>query len=171
MLFGMSNRAGWNGHDPNHNADLWKLWDEFGIENADLYGWWNKSSPIALAVVNSTASPMAAVTSVVGEVGAADVYASAYVRPGHTTGGGTLIALASWSDNYATIRLSVTDWGVLGLKKGSSLLKIPGIESFNRINKTQTIHFPPTGDPLAYTVVFTIPPHQGVLVVLEEPPQ
>jgi len=26
MLFGMTNRAGWVGHDPNDNEHLWKLW-------------------------------------------------------------------------------------------------------------------------------------------------
>ena len=34
MLFGMTNRAGWNGHDPNGNKELWQLWDAFGIERA-----------------------------------------------------------------------------------------------------------------------------------------
>ena len=42
MLFGMSNRAGWTGQDPNDNAGLWALWDRFGIEDATMYGWWNR---------------------------------------------------------------------------------------------------------------------------------
>ena len=33
----MTNRAGWNGFDPNDNQHLWKLWDDFGIERADMY--------------------------------------------------------------------------------------------------------------------------------------
>ena len=47
MLFGMTNRAGWNGHDPNDNQHLWRLWDEFGIDTAAMFGWWNKSSPVS----------------------------------------------------------------------------------------------------------------------------
>ena len=46
MLFGMSNRAGWNGQDPNHNAELWQVWDAFEIEKANMFGWWNESSPV-----------------------------------------------------------------------------------------------------------------------------
>ena len=47
MLFGMTNRAGWNGRDPNDNQHLWRLWDQVGIDSARLYGWWNASSPVS----------------------------------------------------------------------------------------------------------------------------
>jgi len=39
MLFGMTNRARWNGFDPNDNDGLWQLWDLFRIDQADMWGW------------------------------------------------------------------------------------------------------------------------------------
>lgn len=49
MLYGMTNRAGWTGEDPNNNAGVWGLWDLFKITHADLYGYWNSSAPVKIA--------------------------------------------------------------------------------------------------------------------------
>ena len=40
MLFGMSNRVGWMGQDPNNNAELWRqVWDLFKTEKVDMFRW------------------------------------------------------------------------------------------------------------------------------------
>lgn len=113
MLFGMTNRAGWNGHDPNDNAGAWRLWDDFGIEHADMYGWWNASCPVG--------------------TGVDAVMTTAFVQKGHAT----LIALASWSGMQETAILTV-DWKLLGLDPETSELIAPRLPSFNRANETLT---------------------------------
>lgn len=108
MLFGMSNRCGWNGHDPNDNAGLWRLWDSFGIVDADLRGWWNETHRVV--ATNSS-----------------DVLATAYVRPDKST----LIALASWSGAAVAVSLAL-DWAALGLTPATATLTAPPLASFNR---------------------------------------
>lgn len=106
MLFGMTNRAGWVGRDPNDNAGLWRFWDEFGIADAHMYGWWNRSCPVT--------------------TGAQDILATAYVQPG----GSTLIAVASWAAESQNVTLTF-DWDLLGINQSSSELVAPALPSFN----------------------------------------
>ena len=68
MLYGMTNRKPWSGPDP---AGIWKVWDDFGMADTRMFGYWVEDSPV------KTDDP--------------DVLATAYVRKG-----GALIALASW---------------------------------------------------------------------------
>lgn len=43
MLYAMNNRYGWG----VYNADrLYRVWDSFGIEDADMYGYWHSAVPI-----------------------------------------------------------------------------------------------------------------------------
>ena len=98
MLFGMTNRAGWvggggwNGRDPNDNQHLWKLWDSFSIDEADMYGWWNRSNPVTVTPAN------------------AGIYATAFVRVGTAT----LVALASWNESDVDVTI-VVDWEAIGI--------------------------------------------------------
>ena len=102
MLFGMTSRFGWSkGSDPR---PLWKLWDNFGIEQAQMIGWWVTDAPV--------------------KTGRDDVLATSYVRNGKT-----LIALASWAPQNTTVKLQI-DWKALGLKSGSATLKAPAVEGF-----------------------------------------
>jgi hypothetical protein len=102
MLFGMTNRLGWSkGSDPR---PLWKLWDSFGIAQADMIGWWVHDAPV--------------------KTGRDDVLATSYVRHGKT-----LIALASWAPQPTEVRLQI-DWKALGLKPGKVTLKAPAVEGF-----------------------------------------
>ncbi|WP_201316493.1 glycoside hydrolase domain-containing protein, partial [Dyella sp. EPa41] len=103
MLFGMTNRLGWSpGSDPR---GLWKLWDAFGIEQADMVGWWVHDTPI--------------------KTGRADVLATSYVRKGKKT----LVALASWAPEKTSVKLAV-DWKALGLAAGKARLVATPIEGF-----------------------------------------
>lgn len=102
MLFGITNRLGWSaGSDPR---PLWKLWDGFGIEQADMIGWWVHDTPV--------------------KTGRDDVLATSYVRDGKT-----LIALASWAPSKTTVKLQI-DWKALGLKPGSVGLLAPAVAGF-----------------------------------------
>ena len=101
MVFGMTARAPWPKADPR---PVWKVWDEFGIGQARMIGWWETNCPVRTD--NS------------------DVLATAYVKPGKT-----LIALASWAPQKTVARLEL-DWNVLSLKAGKARLVAPEITDF-----------------------------------------
>jgi hypothetical protein len=102
MLFGMTSRLGWSkGSNPR---PLWQLWDSFGIEQADMIGWWVHDAPV--------------------KTGRDDVLATSYVRNGKT-----LIALASWAPQTTAVKLQI-DWKALGLKPGNATLKAPAVNGF-----------------------------------------
>jgi hypothetical protein len=103
MVFGMTNRLPWTGGDPR---ELWKLWDAFGIEQADMVGWWVHDAPV--------------------KTGRDDVLATSYVRKGKT-----LIALASWAPDKTDVTLHV-DWKALGIKPGKAKLVAPAVEGFQK---------------------------------------
>ena len=102
MLFGMTSRLGWSkGSDPR---PLWKLWDSFGIQQADMIGWWVHDTP-----VRSDRD---------------DVLVTSYVRNGKT-----LIALASWAPDKTDVKLHI-DWKALRLKPDHAKLVAPAVEGF-----------------------------------------
>ncbi|WP_445143949.1 glycoside hydrolase domain-containing protein [Dyella sp. Tek66A03] len=103
MLFGMTNRLGWSpGSDPR---GLWKLWDDFGISQADMVGWWVHDTPV--------------------KTGRDDVLATSYVRKGKRT----LIALASWAPEKTEVKLTI-DWHALGLSASKVTLVAPAVNGF-----------------------------------------
>lgn len=142
MLFGMTNRAGWHGFDPNSNSELWRLWDDFKIEAATMYGWWNASNPVRIIDEQGDVSQ--------------DVLGTAYVQPGIRA----LVAIATWS-NYTneTVSLEV-DWEQIGLKDGGTVTA-PLIPSFNRAN--ESLVFPMDADG---RVKLVVPAYEGWLLVL-----
>lgn len=101
MLYGMSNRLPYGGGDPRQ---LWKVWDEFGIQSARMRGYWTPACPI--------------------QTGRPDVLATAYVKPGKS-----LIALASWAKAEARLRLRI-DWAALKLDSQKAVLRAPAIPGF-----------------------------------------
>ena len=72
LVFGMTARLPWAG-DPR---PLWKVWDEFGIAESEMVGWWVETNPV------KTGNP--------------NVLATSFIRRGKG-GNGTMIALASWA--------------------------------------------------------------------------
>lgn len=103
MVFGMTNRLGWSpGSDPR---GLWKLWDTFGIGQADMVGWWVHDTPV--------------------KTSRDDVLATSYVRKGRKT----LIALASWAPQKVGVKLTI-DWKALGLSPGKATLTASAVEGF-----------------------------------------
>jgi Glycoside hydrolase 123, N-terminal domain len=101
MIYGMTNRLPWSGQNP---ARIWKVWDEFGIKDARMIGYWSADCPVR------TDNP--------------DVLATAYVREGKT-----LISLASWAEQTVRCRLRV-DWEALGLDRPGARLHAPEIPDF-----------------------------------------
>ncbi|NLB17277.1 MAG: hypothetical protein GX825_00715, partial [Syntrophomonadaceae bacterium] len=98
MLYGMSNRLGWGG-DPRF---IWKVWDEFGIKNSEMIGYWKEDCPV--------------------KTGRDDVLATVYTKKDKA-----LISLGSWADEPVDVQLAI-DWQKLGLKPGK--LIAPEIKGF-----------------------------------------
>jgi hypothetical protein len=101
MVFGMTVRAPWRGDEPHA---IWRVWDDFGIADAKMLGWWDKSCPV--------------------RTGRDDVPATAYVKQGKT-----LIALASWAKEKTDVRLEM-DWKALGLDASKAKLAAPEVKEF-----------------------------------------
>ena len=98
MLYGMTNRLGWSG-DPR---PIWKLWDNFRIQEADMLGYWAPDCPVRTDRDN--------------------ILATVYRGKGKT-----LICLASWRKGAADCRLKI-DFKALGLDPARARLRAPRIE-------------------------------------------
>jgi len=86
MIYGMTSRLPWAG-DPR---PIWKIWDDFNIQDSEMKGYWSSSSPI--------------------RTDRKDVLATAYVNKKEES---VLIALASWAEGPVVCRLNI-DWEALG---------------------------------------------------------
>jgi hypothetical protein len=82
------------------------VWDEFGISEARMIGYWDAACPV--------------------KTGRPDILATAYVRPGRT-----LVAVASWAPQAAPVHLEI-DWKALGLDPAAAVLRAPPIEGFQK---------------------------------------
>ena len=102
MLYGMTARIPW--HAPR-NA-VWEVWDRFGIDEANMLGYWNPNCPV--------------------RTGRDDVLATAYVRKGKT-----LLAVATWADVPVNCPLQI-DWKALGLDPKKATLYAPAIEEYQQ---------------------------------------
>ncbi len=105
MLFGMTNRPPWaHGGVQNDPVPVWKFWDEFGIADARMRGFWEVDCPV--------------------RTGRAKVLATVYQRNDKV-----LIALGSWEKEPVKVRLKI-DWDLLGLDKNNVKISAPIIEDF-----------------------------------------
>lgn len=114
MVYGMSSRLRWGGEP----QAIWKLWDDFGIDQAQMLGYWSKRCPV------KTDHDM--------------VKATAYVREGKT-----LLAVASWTEDR-DVKLTI-DWDAIGVDRSKAVLhapEIPGFQSEARFNPDQLIPVP-----------------------------
>jgi hypothetical protein len=98
MVYGMTARY-YSGADPKH---IWKLWDDFGIAEARMTGYWSPDCPVR------TDNP--------------DVLATAYVGKGKT-----LIAIGSWAKEAVKVHLKI-DWKALGLDPAKARLTAPAVK-------------------------------------------
>ncbi|HET8650415.1 MAG TPA: glycoside hydrolase domain-containing protein [Gemmatimonadales bacterium] len=100
MVFGMTNRLPWAG-DPR---PIWKVWDEVGLPDMQMIGWWARSAPV--------------------RTGRRDVLATTYRGKGHS-----LIAVASWAPDTVSVRLDI-DWRALGIDRDRAHIRAPAIPDF-----------------------------------------
>ncbi|HRD02076.1 MAG TPA: DUF6067 family protein [Candidatus Saccharicenans sp.] len=103
MIYGMTARLPWAG-DPR---PLWKAWDEFGLTEAQMIGYWSPDCPV------KTSQPQVLVT--------------VYRQKGQA-----MIALASWSEKPENCRL-IIDWKKLGLNPQKVVIEAPAIENFQPV--------------------------------------
>ena len=102
MQYGMTARPPWTSNsDPR---PVWKVWDSFGITEAQLSGWW-ESHPAVL-----TSDP--------------DVRVTAYIREGRT-----LLSVGNYADREKTVALKV-DWKRLGLDPAAVTFRAPAVRDF-----------------------------------------
>lgn len=83
---------------------LWKVWDDFGIKESRMMGYWVSDNPV--------------------KTGRSDVLATSFVRDGKV-----MIALASWAKKEAEVTLQI-DWKRLGIDRDKAVLTAPAIEGF-----------------------------------------
>jgi hypothetical protein len=112
MVYGTTARHSWDlefqhelypGNKPSPGP-VWKLWDSFGIAEAQMIGYWDKACPV------KTNHP--------------NVKATASVREGKT-----LISIGNFDTKDQQIRLSF-DWKKLGLDPSKAILEAPFVEDF-----------------------------------------
>ncbi|MFW6140520.1 MAG: glycoside hydrolase domain-containing protein [Acidobacteriota bacterium] len=102
MLYGMTSRLPWAG-DP---TPLWKIWDEFGIEQSRMIGYWTESCPV--------------------RTDHKKVLATVYQKADEV-----MIGLASWAEKDVNVRLEI-DWDSVGFQEKSSVLQAPLIKDFQK---------------------------------------
>ena len=100
MVYGMTARAPWSG-DP---APIWKLWDDFGIQDAEMIGYWDPKCPV------STNNEQAKAT--------------VYRKKGET-----LVAIANWKPTDLKVTLNI-DWKKLGIDPHNATIEGPFIKNF-----------------------------------------
>ncbi len=100
MLYGMTARLPWAG-DP---TPMWKFWDEFGMVDTEMYGYWSPNCPV--------------------KTGRQDILATAYIKDGKT-----LAAVASWVNSDVNVNLNI-DWDKLGINRNKAKLSAPAIQDF-----------------------------------------
>jgi len=94
MIYGITGRIRGREH-------IWKLWDDFGIADAEMLGYWDDKCPV--------------------KTDCKDVLATVYRKPDKT-----LIALATWSRKDEQVRLTI-DWKALGLDPAAVKLHAPTV--------------------------------------------
>ena len=104
MIYGMTNRGprGWSG--PKDPRRLWKVWDEFGITESRMLGYWVPYCPV--------------------KTNRSDVKATVYQNQGKA-----LVSIASWAEKSVTVKLNI-DWEALGIDANSATITAPAIKDF-----------------------------------------
>ena len=139
MVYGITARKPWNSYVSDYISQVWKVWDDFGIADARMVGYWDKSAPVA------SDRP--------------DVPVTCYVRNGKV-----LLALASWAPETVGVHLKI-DWKALGIDPGKAVLEAPGMQSQGDGSKPACYQCGTEFDPRDAILV---EPGKGWLLVLRE---
>lgn len=108
MLYGMTGRYGVGNYDWQQ---IWKLWDQFGIQEAKMIGYWAKECPV--------------------KTNNKDVLATVYAKQKSA-----LISVASWAKEPVRIKLEV-NWDALEIDPRKAELSAPAIPGFQEAQKLQ----------------------------------
>lgn len=131
MQYGMTSRDGWHTEGNICNPrPIWKIWDEFGIADARMKGFWDKEPAV-------TTSDEA-------------VKATAYIKKGEKA----LLSLGNYSDEVKNVQLNL-DWQQLGLKPEQVKLVCPEIPDFQEAkewNTGDTVRVDPKKGHLIYII-------------------
>ncbi len=102
MLYGMTDRLLWfDNADPR---PLWKVWDNFGIGDAQMIGYWVDNNPI--------------------KTDNEDVPVTIYKKDNSV-----LISLASWAKTDVNIHLKI-NWKALGINASTATIVAPAVDKF-----------------------------------------
>ena len=101
MLYGMTSRMPYDSNDP---SPIWKVWDDFGIQESGMIGYWSSRCPV--------------------KTDNKDILATAYVGKGKT-----LVSIASWAQDDVNVKLSI-DWRALGIDPARATLMAPEVYGF-----------------------------------------
>ncbi len=113
MLYAMNNRFGWMG--VTTATRIYRLWDDFGIEDSEMRGWWHSKNPV--------------------KTGSDSVYATVYLKQDRA-----LICLFNFSDEPADIRLKI-DETLLGFPIGKAETAfIPELQRKKSVDLGHAIH-------------------------------
>jgi len=116
MLYGMTTRM-YGKYDPR---PVWKLFDDFGIAESRMLGYWVEPSPV--------------------RTGHKKVLATTYVKDDRI-----LIALASWATEDVEIQLDIR-WGQLGVINSEAVTafapEIRGLQEYQEVDVNETIRIP-----------------------------
>ena len=102
MVYGMTSRMPWS-----DNADprpIWKVWDDFGMQDTKMIGYWSDHCPVK---TNND-----------------KVLATVYKKDGKA-----LISIASWAEADTTVQLEI-DWKALGIDSSKATITAPEIKNF-----------------------------------------
>ena len=102
MIYGMTNRMPWNTN--NDPRPIWKVWDDFGMQHADMIGYWSDNCPV------KTSNDK--------------VLATVYKKDK-----AALVSIASWDSTDSKCTL-VIDWEKLGLDAAKVTISAPEITGF-----------------------------------------
>lgn len=104
MIYGMTNRGPRPEDDPKDPRRLWKVWDEFGITESRMLGYWVPYCPV--------------------KTDRDDVKTTVYQNEKKA-----LVSIASWAEKPVKVKLSI-DWEVLGIDASTAKIFAPAIKDF-----------------------------------------
>ncbi len=116
MTYGMTHRG---------FVPMWKLWDQFGIENSKMQGYWEKNPIVTIDQKN--------------------VFATTYLKEGKV-----LISIGNWTNEPVKVKMNI-DWIRLNLKPGDVKIIAPEIDNYQKersFKVDELIPVDPKGDCL-----------------------
>ena len=100
MTMGMTARLPWSGEP----APLWNAWDDFGIQQSQMHGWWSAHDPVTTSDTS--------------------VLVTTWTKPKSA-----MISIGSWHDNDVMVKLNI-NWKALGIDSTHARLRAPAIDKF-----------------------------------------